>query len=97
MQDNILSCYLVILTSQGIIPSAVISRAGEYSIRFPAILLSQVTLPSADVITVSAVTVVRIRYNKTFGMIKPLLPLYECSMTIYSPSTVKVTLEHDHG
>ena len=55
---------------------------------FPALLPSHVILPSDEVIAVSAVAVVRIRYNKSIVVV--LLPLYEGNMTICSPSKVNV-------
>ena len=51
---------------------------------FPAILPSQVILPSGDVIAVSSVAVVRIQYNKT------ILPLCKGNMTFCSSSAVNV-------
>ena len=72
MQCNILSCYPVILPSQVILLSDITSVSAfnmQGNILLvsgsPAILHSQVILPSGDVIAVSSVTVVRIRYNKT--------------------------------
>ena len=56
MQGNILSCYPVILPSQVILLSDVTSVSA---------FNMQLILPSGDVIAVSSVTVVRIRYNKT--------------------------------
>ena len=65
MQGNILSCYLVILPSQVILLSNVTSVSafhmqGNISLvsGFPAILPSQVILPSGDVIAVSSVAFV---------------------------------------
>ena len=91
MQGNILSHYPVILPSQVILPSDVTSvstfhEQGNILSGFPAILPLHVIFTSGDVIAVSAVAIINIRYNKQ------LLPLYEGSMTICSPSTVKVTL-----
>ena len=70
MQGNILSCDPVILPSQVTLPSDVtlvsaFHMQGNILASFLAILPSQVILPSGDVIAVSAVAVVRMRYNKT--------------------------------
>ena len=69
MQGNILSYYPVILPSLVILPSDISSVSifhlqGNILSGFPAILPSWVILPYGEVIAVSAVAVVTIRYNK---------------------------------
>ena len=66
MQGNIMSCVLVILPLQVVLPSDVTS-VSEFHVHvsgFPIILPSQVILPFGDIIAASAVAVVRIWYNK---------------------------------
>ena len=70
MLGNVLSCYLVILPSQIILPSdftsvSIFHVQGNILSGFPTTLPSQVILPSGDVIPVRADAVVRIWYNKT--------------------------------
>ena len=62
MQINILQCYPVILPSQVVLPSDV-SSVSEFHVQGNVILISQLILPSGDVIAVNAV--VRIPCNET--------------------------------
>ena len=67
MNGNILQCYPVILHSQVISPSDVTSVSAFHvqSIRFPRSITLAGNITLGDVIAVSTVVVVRIRYNKT--------------------------------
>ena len=64
MQGNILLCYPAIFTSQVILPSDVIS-VGTFHALGNILSSRPALLPTGDGIAVSAVAVVRIRYNKT--------------------------------
>ena len=76
MRGSILSCFIVILPSQVKLPSNISSS-------YLAIFPSQVILPFRDVVVVSVVAVVKIRYNKI--IVALIRGLYYILCTLDSP------------